>query len=240
MTESVLLERASAGVAVLRLNRPDKRNALDSASLALFNERLDALAAEPGLRVLVLSTTSARAFCAGADVDERLDPDAGVARMAAFTRLYAALDAFPVPVIVTCVGNCVGAGAEIAAAADLRVAGDNLKLAWAGARLGVPVGPARLVPLIGLSRAKELILTGRVVGAAEALELGLAHRTAPAAEAEAAAIELAAALTAQHPDGLRALKRMFRDLEHTGDRIAYENELLLRFQQHGAGLPSGR
>src|SRR5581483_7929699 len=117
------------------------------------------LAAEPGLRALVISTTSTTALCAGADVGEALDHAGGVARMAAFTRMYAAFEAFPVPVIAVCVGNCVGAGAEIVAGADLRVAGDNLKLAWAGARLGVPVGPARLVPLIGVSRAKDLVYT---------------------------------------------------------------------------------
>jgi enoyl-CoA hydratase/carnithine racemase len=142
-------------------------------------------------------------------------------------------------VIAVCVGNCVGAGAEIAAGADLRVGGDNLKLAWAGARLGVPVGPARLAPLIGVSRAKDLIYTGRTIGQAEADELGLLHRTAPAAEAEARALELAAAIAGQHPGGIRVLKQMFRDLERTGERIAYENERLLHFQQHGAGLPRG-
>jgi enoyl-CoA hydratase/carnithine racemase len=235
----VLADRPADGIAVLRLNRPIKRNALDAASLALLNDRLDELAADERLRALVLSTTDVRAFCAGADVTEPLDAAGGVARMAAFTRLYAAIDAFPVPVIAVCVGNCVGAGAEIAAGADLRVGGDNLKLAWAGARLGVPVGPARLVPLIGLSRAKELILTGRVVGADEAAALGFLHRTAPAADAEAAALELAAQLTRQHPDGLRVLKRMFRELDRSGERVAYENEHLLRFQQEGAGLPSG-
>ena len=125
------------------------------------------------------------------------------------------------------------------AGADLRVGGDNLKLAWAGARLGVPVGPARLTPLIGLSRAKELVYTGRVVGMTEAAELGLLHRTAPAAGAEAAALGLARDLTAQSAAGLRTLKQMFRDLDRTGDRVAYENEHLLRFQQDGAGLPRG-
>jgi enoyl-CoA hydratase/carnithine racemase len=238
MTDApVLADRPADGIAVLRLNRPIKRNALDSASLARLNDRLDELAADEQLRALVLSTTDVRAFCAGADVSEPLDAAGGVARMAAFTRLYAAIDAFPVPVIAVCVGDCVGAGAEIAAGADLRVGGDNLKLAWAGARLGVPVGPARLAPLIGVSRAKDLVYTGRTVGVAEAAELGLLHRTAPAAEAEARALELAAAIAGQHPGGIRVLKQMFRDLERTGERIAYENERLLHFQQHGAGIP---
>lgn len=237
MTTPVLTERREGGIAILRLNRPERRNALDSPSLALLNDQLDGLAADESLRALVISTTNVRALCAGADVEEPLDADAGIARMAAFTRMYAALDAFPVPVIAVCVGNCVGAGAEIVAGADLRVGGENLRLAWAGARLGVPVGPARLAPLIGVSRAKDLVYTGRVIGADEAQLLGLLHRTAPADEAESTALELAAAISAQNPGGIRVLKQMFRELDHSADRIAYENAKLLHFQQHGAGLP---
>lgn len=240
MTDApVLLERLDDRIAVVRLNRPTKRNALDSATLAAFNEVLDELAADDSLCALVISTTNVGALCAGADVGEPLDAAGGVARMAAFTRMYAAIDAFPVPVIAVCVGNCVGAGAEIVAGADLRVGGDNLKLGWAGARLGVPVGPARLGPLIGVSAAKELIYTGRVVGMGEARELGLLHRTAAAAETEAAAIALADELGEQSPSGLRTLKQMFRDLDRSSERVAYENERLLHFQQHGSGLPRG-
>jgi enoyl-CoA hydratase/carnithine racemase len=241
MTDApVQLQRSEDGVAVVRLNRPDKRNALDSPTLALLNGVLDELAADENLRVVVVSTTSTRALCAGADIGEALDEHAGFARMAAFTRMYSAIDAIPVPVIAVCVGNCVGAGAEIVAGADLRVGGDNLTLAWAGARLGVPVGPARLAPLIGVSRAKDLIYTGRVVGMDEARELGLLHRTGPAADAEAAALELARAIAVQSPGGIRTLKQMFRDLDRSTERIGYENEKLLHFQEHGAGLPRAR
>jgi enoyl-CoA hydratase/carnithine racemase len=235
----VLVQRIDDGIAVVRLNRPDKRNALDSATLQLLNDLLDELAADDALRALVLSTTNTRALCAGADVGETLDHDAGIARMAAFTRMYSGLDAFPVPVIAVCVGNCVGAGAEIVAGADLRVGGDNLKLAWAGARLGVPVGPARLAPLIGISRAKELVFTGRVVDAHDAAELGLLHRTAGAADAEGVAVELAREIAGQSAGGIRVLKQMFRDLDRTRERVGYENERLMYFQQHGAGLPRG-
>ncbi|WP_375491805.1 enoyl-CoA hydratase/isomerase family protein [uncultured Jatrophihabitans sp.] len=240
MTDApVLTERRDGGVAIVRLNRPAKRNALDSPTLAVLNEALDALAADADVRVLVLSTTDTRALCAGADVGEQLDAAGGVARMAAFTRMYAAVDAFPAPVIAVCVGNCVGAGAELVAGADLRVGGDNLKLAWAGARLGVPVGPARLAPLIGVARAKDLVFTGRSIGAEEAGALGLLNRSVAAADAETAALELAAAVAAQPPDGMRLLKQMFRELDGSAQRVAYENEQLVRFQQHGAGLPRG-
>jgi enoyl-CoA hydratase/carnithine racemase len=157
--------------------------------------------------------------------------------MEAFARMYAAVDAFPAPTIAVCVGNVVGAGAELAAGCDLRVGGDNLKLAWAGAKLGVPVGPARLAPLIGVSRAKELVFTGRVLGVEEAAAFGLLHRTASADDAEAEALALAREIAANPPEGLRRLKRMFRELDGTAARVEYENELLMDFQRSGSGLP---
>ena len=234
MSEPVLLERRGA-VAIVRLNRPERRNALDSAALALLDQMLTALAADDTLGALVVSTTDPAALCAGADVSEHLDHDAGLARMVAFTRLYSWLDEFPAPLVAVCVGNCVGAGAEIVAGADLRVGGDNLKLAWAGARLGVPIGPARLAPLIGVAAAKDLVLTGRAIGTEEAQALGLLQRVAPAAEAEALAIEVAQQLAGQ--PGARHLKQMFRELDGTAARVAYENAALLHFQEHGAGIP---
>ena len=225
---------------VIRLDRPEVRNAMDTALLRALVAALDELAGDDSLRALVFSTTNERALCAGADVSEDLDHAGGVARMELFTRMYAAVEAFPVPTIAVCVGNVVGAGAELAAGCDLRVGGDNLKLAWAGARLGVPVGPARLVPLTGLSRAKELILTGRVVGMEEAARIGLLHRTAAAGDAERTALALAAEVAAFPPEGLRRLKRMLLELGGSEDRVAYENELLMEFQRTSAGLPRGR
>ena len=226
------------GIEILRLDRPSVRNAFNTEMLDELLAALEESAADPGLRALVISTTSEQALSAGADVGEQLDDAGGVSRMERFARLYSALDSFPAPVVAVCVGNCVGAGAEVAAGSDLRVAGDNLKLAWAGGRLAVPVGPSRLVPLVGLSRAKELILTGRVVGAEEAERIGFVHRVVPAAEAEAAAVELAEQASQGPPEAMRRLKAMFGDFERTAERIALENDLLVEFQRHGAGLPT--
>jgi enoyl-CoA hydratase/carnithine racemase len=232
-------ERLDDDIEVLRLDRPEVRNAMDSALLAELDAALAELATDASLRALVISTTSDRALCAGADVAEQLDHAGGVARMELFARLYAAIEAFPAPTIAVCVGNVVGAGAEVAAGCDLRVGGDNLKLVFPGAKLGVPVGPARLTPLVGLSKAREIIFTGRVVDADEADALGLLARRAPAAEAEAAAIALAQEI-AKHPaDGLRHLKGLFREYEATKFRVERENAEIVEFQRTGGGLPYG-
>jgi enoyl-CoA hydratase/carnithine racemase len=232
-------ERLDAGIHVMRLNRPEVRNAMDRAILADLDTSLARLAADDSLRVLVVSTTNVRALCAGADVGETLTPAQGVQRMEAFARFYAAIEAFPAVTIAVAVGNCVGAGAELVAGCDLRVGGDNLKLAWAGARLGVPVGPARLAPLVGLSVAKELVFTGRVVGPEEARELRLLHRIASADAAEAAAVELAQGVAANNGPGVRQLKRMFHQDAQLPAHVARENEALVRFQREGGGLPQG-
>jgi enoyl-CoA hydratase/carnithine racemase len=232
-------ERADDGIEVLRLDRPEVRNAMDTALLEELTAALAELAADATLKVLVFSTTSERALSAGADVSEPLDHAGGVARMELFTALYAAVEAFPAPTIAVCVGNTVGAGAELAVGCDLRVGGDNLRLVFPGAKLGVPVGPARLTPLVGLSKAREIIFTGRVVDADEADALGLLARRAPAAEAEAAALDLARTLAAYPASGLRHLKDLFREYEATKYRVARENGELVEFQRGGAGLPYG-
>lgn len=233
----LLRERLPSGVEVLRFDRPQQRNAFDSRLLELTNDALGLLAQDPDLRVLVVSSTSPDAFSAGADVAEQLDAEGGVARMEAFTRLYAGIESFPVPTIAVCVGHCVGAGAELAAGCDLRVAGDNMKARWVGARHGVPVGPARLAPLVGTALAKDLVFTGRPLGPEEALSASFVRSVHPAAEAERAAIELAEQLAAQPPDGIRTLKRLFTEQGGGPARVERENAELIAFQRHGSGLP---
>ena len=234
-----MLERPSLGVAALRINRPQVRGALDRASIQALVAGLRELASEPDLAAIVLSSTDPTALCAGADVNEVLDHDGGVARMAEFAELYAALESSPAVTICAMVGNTVGAGAELAAACDLRVAGDNLKLRWVGGLLGVPVGPARLAPLVGLAAARHLILQSPVVTATEALRLNLTFEVVPAAEAHDRAVAIATELASRPVPNLRKVKGMFREFEETERRTRDENEALVDFQRHGHGLPSG-
>src|SRR3954451_159950 len=224
-------ERLDDGIEVLRLDRPGSRNAMDTGLLAELDAAMASLAADYQGRALVFSTTDPKALSAGADVGEQLDHAGGVARMQAFARMYAAVEDFPAPTIAVCVGNTVGAGAELAAGCDLRVAGDNLKLVFPGARLGVPVGPARLTPLVGLSKAKDIIFTGRVVDADEAERLGLLAARAGPERAEAAAVDLARTVAANSAEGLRHLKDLFREYEATKYRVARENAEIVEFQR---------
>ena len=151
----------------------------------------------------MISSNDHMGLSAGADVREQLDeagpapPDAAV-RRSSTTRSTA----FPKPTVAACHGACVGGGAEIAIACDLRVGGSNLRLRFPGAALGVPVGPARLVTLVGLSIAKYALLTAREIAADDAHRWGLVHKIAPAAATEEAALKLAAGVRRDAPESV--------------------------------------
>jgi enoyl-CoA hydratase len=227
----------ASGVALLRLEREDARNAVNTAMLEELLAHLASAREDDAVRVLVISSNDHLGLSAGADVREELDEEAGVRRMQLFADLYNELTAFPKPTVAACHGSVVGAGAEIAIACDLRVAGGNLRLKFPGGELGVPVGPARLVTLCGLSTAKYLLLTARNVSADEALRMGLVHRVAPAARTEEAALELATEVAAHPPEALARLKRMLLDWDGVVERSAEEGGGQVEWQRSGPGLP---
>jgi len=226
-----------AGVALLRLDRPEARNAINTQMLEEVLGHLAAARDDERVLVLVLSSTDHMGLSAGADLREQLDAEGRVRRMELFARLYDDLTAFPKPTVAACHGSCVGGGAEIAVACDLRVGGANLRLRFPGAALGVPVGPARLVSLCGLSVAKYLLLTAKDVGADDALRWGLVHRVAPAAATEEQALKLAAAIAEHPPEAVARLKRMLHDWDGVEERSRAEGEGQVEWQRSGPGLP---
>ena len=236
-TELVTLSSHEAGVRVIRLERAEARNALNSEMLVAMLELLDAVASDEGARAVVISSNDHLGLSAGADVREELDEAGRVRRMELFADLYDTIVAFPKPTLAACHGSVVGGGAEIAIGCDLRVAGGNLRMKFPGAELGVPVGPARLVTLCGLSTAKYLLLTSRNVGADEALRLGLVHRVAPAARTEEATIELATEVAAHPPEAVAELKRMLHQWDGVEERTAAEGRGQVEWQRAGPGLP---
>jgi enoyl-CoA hydratase/carnithine racemase len=212
------------GVALLRLQRPEARNAIDTQMLLEMLEHLAVARGDEAVRVLVVSSSDHMGLSAGADVREQLDEEGKVRRMQLFADLYDAIVAFPKPTLAACHGDVVGGGAEIAVACDMRVAGSNLRMRFPGAALGVPVGPARLVTLCGLATAKYLLLSSRTIGADEALRLGLVNRVAPAAATEDTTLELAAEVAAHPPEAIARLKRMLHEWDDVEGRSRAEGE----------------
>jgi enoyl-CoA hydratase/carnithine racemase len=225
-----------AGVALLRLDRPEARNAMNTQMLEELVGHVTGAREDESVRVLVISSTDHMGLSAGADVREELDAEGRVRRMELFAKLYDDLTAFPKPTIAACHGSCVGGGAEMAVACDLRVAGSNLRLRFPGGALGVPVGPARLATLCGLSVAKYLLLTAKDVGADQALRWGLVHRVAPAAATEEAALELAAAVAENPPAAVANLKRMLHEWDGVEGRSRAEGAGQVEWQRSGPGL----
>ena len=224
------------GVALLQIDRPDARGAIDTRMLGELLEHLEAARADEGVRVLVISSTDHMGLSAGADVREDLDRDGAIRRMQLFADLYDAIVRFPRATIAACHGSVVGGGAEIAVACDLRVGGSNLRMRFPGAGLGVPVGPARLVTLCGLSVAKYLLLTSKEVAADEALRWGLVHRVAPAPRTEEVALQLAAQVAAHPPESVARIKSMLHEWDGVVERSQAEGEGQVVWQSEGPGL----
>ncbi len=240
MSEPTTTYSAEDFVALIRLDRPKARNAINTAMLTELLAHFEAARADDDVRVLVISSTDHLALSAGADMREELDEEGRVRRMQLFADVYDQLTAFPKPTIAAVHGACVGGGAEIAVACDLRVGGSTMRLRFPGATLGVPVGPARLATLCGLSVAKYLLLTGKEVDATMALRWGLVHTVAPGANSEAYAKELAGQVAQKPPEAVSRLKAMLHEWDGVVERSVAEGRGQVEWQRTGPGLPHDR
>lgn len=219
-------------VRVLRFDRPDARNAMDTA---LLSRLLDALA-DAGSSDAVSAVVFAGAggvFSAGADLREELDHQASVRRMDLFCQVYEAVAAFPKPTVAAIEGHCVGGGIEVAAATDLRVADPTASFRFPGATLGIPVGAAKLIGLVGLGAAKDLVLTSRTFDAQEAWRLGFVQRLADPGAAVTVALDVVEQITANSPQAIAFLRRQFLAFSGLVDRVAAENDVLHALTESG-------
>jgi enoyl-CoA hydratase len=226
-------------VALLRLDRPKARNAINTQMLEEMLGHLASAREDDEVRALVVSSTDHMGLSAGADVREQLDEAGRLRRMELFAQLYDELTAFPKPTVAACHGACVGGGAEIAICCDLRIGGSNMRLRFPGAALGVPVGPARLVTLCGLSVAKYLLLTSKEIAVDDAHRWGLVHKVAPAPRTEEAALQLATQVAEHPPESVARLKAMLHEWDGVVGRTRSEGEGQVEWQRTGPGLPYG-
>jgi enoyl-CoA hydratase/carnithine racemase len=219
--------RAEGGfVAHITIDRAAKLNALDRTLMAEIIEAMTLLADDPALRLAVVSGAGNRAFIGGADIDELVALDGESAR-GFITAVHVCCDAFrhlPVPAIARIDGYTLGAGLELAAACDFRIASDRSVFGMPEVRIGLPsVVEAALLPgLIGPARTRRLLLTGDNIAADEALAWGLVDRVVPVMQLGEAVEALAASILATGPQAVRLQKSLILDWEEMHTAAAVE------------------
>ena len=207
-----VLERERAKrVEVLTLNRPERLNAVNRDVLSLLERYIDDAVREEDVRCVVITGAGDKAFSAGADIGELsgLNPLQAQELMAFGQKVYAAVEDCPKPVLAAINGYALGGGLELALACDLRIASTSATLGQLEITLAnIPGwgGTQRLPLIVGEGVAKDMILTGRLVGAGEALSLGLVSRTTDGPALEAA-LSLAASLSAYSPAAVALAKQ---------------------------------
>lgn len=198
------------GVLTLTLNRPEKLNALDQPMVDALHTALRYYEPNPDVRAVILTGAGERAFAAGADIGQLRDRKAADALRAINAGLFDRVAEFPRPTIAAVRGFALGGGCELALACDLRVATANAQFGQPETGLGILAAAGatwRLPALIGLGRARELLFTGRLVGAEEALQIGLVNQVVGEGELMAAANDMAALIARNDPLATRLTKQ---------------------------------
>ncbi|HEX5464342.1 MAG TPA: enoyl-CoA hydratase-related protein [Burkholderiales bacterium] len=206
----VLFETPSDGVALLRINRPERRNALNMEVRQLLVRHLDELAEDADIRCAVL-TGDARAFAAGADIGEMADLGAIELLERQVGRLWDAIAAFPKPLIAAVNGYALGGGCELAMHADIIIAGESARFGLPEVRLGILPGGGgtqRLIRAVGKFKALRMILTGDPVSGAEAFAMGLASEVVADGNVESRALEMATQIAALPPLAVMQIKEV--------------------------------
>ena len=224
----VLLTREGA-IAVVTVNRPEARNALDGETVDALIAVFSGIEADPDLRCAILTGAGEKAFVAGADIKAMADLDAAGARAFAERghRLGETLEASRVPVIAAVNGWALGAGCELALACDFIYAARTARLGFPEVGLGVIPGfggTQRLSRRVGVARARELITSGVVIDAAEAARIGLANAVTEASGLMARSRATAAEIAAKAPRAVAAAKRALRAGDDVPMREALSEE----------------
>jgi enoyl-CoA hydratase len=217
------------GIAVVTIHRPEARNAINLEVVNEMHAALQTLGDDERTRVLVLTGSGRSAFASGADIRELRDRRAADALRGINSSLFMAVERFPLPTIAAVAGYALGGGCELALACDLRIAGESARFGQPEVGLGIiPAAGAtyRLPRIIGAGRARDLILTGRIIDADEALAIGLVNRLVPDERVLEEARATALVMARKGPLALRAVKMALAasvygpDAGHAAERLA--------------------
>lgn len=213
--ENIIVER-DGRIMTLAINRPKVRNALNLATRREIVRVLDQIQADPSVGVLIVTGVGEKAFISGSDLNEfgRMTPlEALHFADTLGQRLYHRFEQLDIPVIAMINGLCLGGGCEIALACDIRIAAETAKLGQPEIHLGIMPGSGatqRLPRLVGQGMARELIFTGDILTADEALRIGLVNRVVPAEELQEACLKLAEKIASKSAFALKMAKRAMR------------------------------
>ena len=197
------------GIATLTVDRPSVKNALNLETVNEIHRALDDLALTADAGVLIITGAGETAFVSGADINDIRQRDRADGLAAINSSLFARIDTFPKPVIAAVNGYALGGGCELALACDIRVAADSAKFGQPELGLGIIPGAGatqRLPRIVGLGWAKHLVLTGDIIDAKQALEIGLVTAVMPAGQLQVRARELAKRILRQGPLAARLAK----------------------------------
>jgi enoyl-CoA hydratase len=226
--ENVLIEKRGR-VAIVTVNRPDKLNALNIATRNDILAAFDQLASDDEVRVVIITGAGEKAFIAGADISEFAGMTAVRQRgVMKGRRAFDAVEDFPKPVIAMINGFALGGGCELAMACDIRIASTKAKLGQPEIKLGIIPGGGgtqRLTRLIGEGRAMELMLTGDMITAEEAYEIGLVNHFYPPEELEEKTMELANRIAEMSPVALAMAKQAVKNASRLDLRAGLDAEV---------------
>jgi len=215
-----------ARIAYVTINNARRLNTLTSALMNDFAAAHEELARDEGLRAVVITGAGEKAFCGGADIDEMSSLDATTARkfITSLHRCCQVVRDLPVPVIARIQGYALGAGLELAASCDLRIAADTAVLGMPEVKLGIPsVIEAALLPtLVGWGRTREMLLLGETFTAREAADWGLLERVVPKPELDQAVESCIQSLLSAGPCAIRLQKKLIQSWEQLPLRAAIE------------------
>lgn len=219
--DSPVLTDIGDRIAVVTINRPEVRNALNYSVLDGIEAALDKLEADSDVGAVIFTGSGPKAFVAGADITQLRGYTLRDGLRARMQRLYDRIQDFEKPTIAAVNGFALGGGNELAMSCDIRVAASNARFGLPEANLGILPGAGgtqRLSRLIGLGRAQELILTGRIIDADEALRIGLVTSVVPAEDLMKAAEETAETILAKGPLAIRLAKLVISGGAETDQR----------------------